>query len=216
MKAMPSRAPRAALVCSGVLLASALSCRREPAQSPENAERTALVAQSCPEIELGSEPVDAKNARVFVEVVALSGGALPNPIGHWLDEHAVTVRSSSNLVAFPDIPTSMPWGQCVDAVCKDTQRSLTVKAELPQRGTDPIALALRIEESAPNGGPGAAKVLLDTTLQAPSQQPMVLPASPALSSGSLVVTAYLLRKLDDLHRLLECKVRQAEREHQLR
>jgi hypothetical protein len=44
---------------------------------------------------------------------------------------------------------------------------------------------------------------------------VLLPVSPTLSSHSLVVTAYLLRKIDDLHGLLECKAQQAEREKQL-
>jgi len=204
---------RAAVLCSSILYITVLGCQREP-KSPQDLERTALVAQKCPEIDPGSELIDAKNARVFVEVVALSGPPPPSPIGNWLDEHAVTVRSSSNLVAFPNVPTSMPWGQCVDAVCRDTQRTLTVTAQLPQRGTDPIELAVRIEEAALNEG-AAAKVLLDTTLQAPSQEPVVLPTGTLLSSGTVVVTSYLLRQIDDLHRLLECKVRQGDREKQL-
>jgi hypothetical protein len=204
----------AAVLCASLLLLPPLACKPKPAaQPPENLDRTSLVAQRCSEIEIGAELIDEKNARVFVEMVALSG-SVPNPIGNWLDEHAVTVRSSSNLVAFPNVPTSMPWGQCVDAVCKNTQRTLTVTSQLPKRGTDPIELAVRIEETVPEGqAPG--KVLLETTLHTPSQQPVVLPANPALTSSSLVVTAYLLRKIDDLHRLLECKVRQAEREKQL-
>jgi hypothetical protein len=210
-----SRVLRAAALCSSLLLAAALGCRREPAQSPENVERTALVAQKCPEIAAGSGLIDAKNARVFVEVVALSGSEPPNPIGDWLDEHAVTVRSSSNLVAFPNIPTSMPWGQCVDAVCNDSQRTLTVTAQLPKLGSEPIELAVHIEEAAPNTAGATPKVLLDTTLRAPSQEPVVLPIGALLSSGTVVVTSYLLRQIDDLHRLLECKVRQADREKQL-
>ncbi|MEO8177843.1 MAG: hypothetical protein ABI895_03325 [Deltaproteobacteria bacterium] len=214
MQAIRSRIPRAAASCASVLLSTALGCHREPgAQSPKNVERIALVAQKCPEIDLGSELIDAKNARVFVEVVELKGPAPPSP--SWLDEHAVTMLSSSNLVAFPNVPTSMPWGQCVDAVCSGSQRTLTVTSQLPERGSDPIELVVRIDESAPISGPAAPKVLLATTVRAVSQQPVVLPVTPALSSGSLVVTAYLLRKIDDLYRVLECKARQTEREKQL-
>jgi hypothetical protein len=203
-----------AVLCASLLFFPALACKPKPAaQSPENPDITALVAQRCPEIEIGDELVDANNARVFVEVVALSG-SVPNPIGNWLEEHAVTVRSNANLVAFPNVPTSMPWGQCIDAVCKSSQRTLTITSQLPARGSDPIELAVRIEDSVPEGqAPG--KVLLETTLHTPSQQPVVLPANPALSSGSLIVTPYLLRQIDDLHRVLECKARQAEREKQL-
>lgn len=203
------------LGCLGSLLAGSAACHREPAQPAQDVERTVLVAQACPEIALGSEPIKASNARVFVEVVEMSDQGLPHPLGNWLSEHPVTVRSSANTVAFPNVPTSMPWGQCVDAVCRDRQRSLTLTAQVPERGTDPIELALRIEEAAPDAQPGTGKVLLDTKLSAPSQQPVVLPVSPALSTGSVVVTAYLLRQLDDLHRVLECKAREAERVKQL-
>jgi len=196
------------------LLATGLSCRHEPAAQPsEHAERTGLAAQKCPEIAVGADLVDAKNARVFVEVVELSGAQPPNPIGNWLNEHAVTLRSSSNLVAFPNVPTSVPWGQCVDTVCSGTQQTLTVTAQLPEHGSDPIELAVRIEETVPSGS--SAKALLDTTLRSASQEPVLLPATAAVGSGSVVVTPYLLRTIDDLHRVLECKSRQTEREKQL-
>jgi hypothetical protein len=203
------------VVLVGSLWAGSLACQREPARSPADAPRSALIAQSCPEIALGSEPIKASNARVFVEVVEMDDRNLPHPLGNWLSDHPVTVRSSANTVAFPNVPTSMPWGQCVDTVCGDRQRSLTLTAQVPERGSDPIQLAVRIEESAAEAGAGSAKVLLDTTLSAPSQQPVVLPVNPALSDGSVVVTAYLLRQLDDLHRVLECKAREAQRLQQL-
>lgn len=203
------------LAAVGASWAAGLACHREPAQSPEHAERTWLVAQACPELALGPEPIKASNARVFVEVVEMSDQNLPNPLGNWLVNHAVTVRSTANLVAFPNVPTSMPWGQCVDAVCSGTQRSLTLTAQVPEHGTDPIDLTVHIEEAAPETQPGTGKVLLDTKLRAASQQPVVLPVSPELSKGSVVVTAYLLRQLDDLHRVLECKAREAERVKQL-
>ena len=111
-----------ALGCGGSLLVGALACQREPAQSAQDVPRTALVAQTCPEIALGPEPIKASNARVFVEVVEMEDQNLPHPLGNWLSEHPVTVRSSANTIAFPNVPTSMPWGQCVDAVCGDRQR----------------------------------------------------------------------------------------------
>jgi len=199
----------------GSLLAGSIACQREPAKSPEDGPRTALVAQTCPEIALGADPIKASNARVFVEVVEMDDQNLPHPLGNWLAEHPVTVRSSANTVAFPNVPTSMPWGQCVNSVCGGRQRSLTLTAQVPERGTDPIELAVRIEDSAPDAPPGSAKVLLDTKLSSPSQQPVVLPVSPELSAGSVVVTAYLLRQLDDLHHVLECKAREVERVKQL-
>lgn len=199
----------------GWLLAGSVACHHQPAQSAQDVERSALVAQTCPEIAPTSEPIKASNARVFVEVVEMDDRGLPHPLGNWLSEHPVTVRSSANTIAFPNVPTSMPWGQCVDAVCGGRQRSLTLTAQVPARGTDPIELSVRIEESAPNAAPGAGKVLLDTKLSSPSQQPVVLPVSPELSTGSVVVTAYLLRQLDDLHHVLECKAREGERMKQL-
>jgi hypothetical protein len=203
------------LGAAGSLLVAGFACHREPAQSPDHADRTWLVAQTCPELALGPEPIKASNARVFVEVVEMSDQNLPNPLGNWLADHAVTVRSSANLVAFPNVPTSMPWGQCVDAVCSGTQRSLTLTAQVPEHATGPIDLAVHIENTAPEAQPGTGKVLLDTTLHVASQQPVVLPVSPELSHGSVVVTAYLLRQLDDLHRVLECKAREAERSKKL-
>jgi hypothetical protein len=204
------------LRAAAALLLLLNACRRQPAaQAPENAERNAFVAQPCPQIAFGAEPVDANNARVFVEVVDVSARDLPDPVGDWFQEHAVSMRSSANLVAFPNVPTSVPWGQCVDAVCSSAQRSLSVTARLPALGTDPIELTLRIDESAPGAEGAAPKLLLDTSLQARSQQPLVLPPQPGLTGGSVVVTAYLLRKLDDLHRLLECQARQTERAKQL-
>ena len=199
-----------------LLVPDALACRSTPPKPAENVERTALVGQPCPALELGAEPLDPANARVFVEVVAVSTPALPNPIGRWLEEHAVTVRASANLVAFPGVATSNPWAQCVDAVCADTKRSVHVTARLPEHTSDPIELSVRIEEAPGESGAAPPKPLLDTTLRAPQQDPVVLPSPPELGDGSLVVTAYLLRKFDDLHRVLECKERQKERERELR
>src|SRR5690606_27365379 len=109
MRRGPLEHRRAALALA---LASALACRSEapPAKDP-HAERTTYLAQPCPELALGDEPIDAGKARVFVEVAEVSTRDLPQPIGRWLDENAVRVRSTANLVAFPSVPTSMPWGQ---------------------------------------------------------------------------------------------------------
>lgn len=196
-----------------VLAGAAGGCGRNT-RPPETAEveRTALVAQPCPGLELGSDPLDPANARLFVEVVEVSTRELPQPIGRWLDENAVKVRSTANLVAFPNVPTSMPWGQCVDAVCSSTKLAITVTARLPERASDAIELALSIAASVPEGSGAAPEVLLDTALQAVNQEPVVLPAAPRVSDGSVIVTAYLLRRSDDLHRILECKVRQGEKE----
>ena len=206
MSSLPARAALAASVT--LLLASA--CQTPPTEHPEHAERTALVAQPCPGLALQSEPLDPANARVFVEVAEVSGGPLPNPIGRWLDENAVRVRSTANLVAFPGVPTSTPWAQCVDVVCADIKRSLLVTALLPSTTLEPIELQVHIEEVAAEGA--APKTLLDTRVLATHQEPAVLPSTPELGTGTLVVTAYLLRRSDDLHRVLECKAKQEERE----
>jgi hypothetical protein len=160
--------------------------------------------------------LDRANARLFVEVVEVSTRELPRPLGHFLDANAVSVRSSANLVAFPDVPTSVPWGQCVDAVCSSTQRSITLTARLPDRATGPFDIALRIEEAAAEGASTGPKVLFDTTLQAVNQEPVVLPPAPELSKGSVIVTAYLLQRHDDLQRVMECQARQAESSKQLK
>src|SRR4051794_37407783 len=130
-------------------LGAILACKAgAPAQSSGDVERAALVAQPCPELAVVAEPLDPTKARVFVEIVDVSSKDLPTPIGHWLDEHVVQVRATANLVAFPGVPTSMPWGQCVDAVCGDATRAVSVTARLPERATDPIELAVRIEQTA--------------------------------------------------------------------
>jgi len=192
---------------------AASACKKDPPpEAPENVERTAFVAQPCPELALGSEPLDAANARLFVEIVDVGAQGLPSPLGRWLDDNAVTFRSSANLIAFPNVPTSAPWAQCVDAVCKDAKRSVHVTARLPDSASEPVELALHIEEAAGDGAGSAAKALLDTTLRAPNQEPVIVSSGAALGGGSLVVTAYLLRRFDDLHRMLECKERQKARE----
>jgi hypothetical protein len=202
---------------SGAAMSTGLACggSAAPAEMPANVERTVLVAQRCPALDAAAAPLDRANARVFVEVVEVSAPALPQPIGRWLDENAVNVRSSANLVAFPDVPTSMPWGQCVDAVCSSMKRSITLTARLPESASEPLGIELRIDEAAAEGASTGPKILLETTLHAMNQEPVVLPPAPELSAGSLVVTAYLLQKYDDLHRVMECSVRQAERSKQL-
>jgi hypothetical protein len=201
--------------CSAGFIAGALACASHGTPPQTATERTGFVGQSCPGLVQGSAPLDLKNARLFVEVVEVNSRELPQPVGDWLQHNAVKVRASANLVAFPDVPTSMPWGQCVDAVCSSMKFSLTVAAQLPGRASDPIGLALRIDEAAPEGSDAAARALLDTNLHVVNQEPTVLPPTPQVSDGSLVVTTYLLRSLDDLHRALECRVQQGEKEKAL-
>jgi hypothetical protein len=195
---------------SPALVCAALACVTKPQQPPPAPERTGYVAQPCAGLELGAEPLDPADARVFVEVAELSQREPPG--GRPLHDSVVKVRSSVNLVAFPGVPTSMPWGQCVDAVCAGAQRTITLTATLPALASEPLPLTLRIDEAPDGVSDSPTKTLLDTTLSATNQQPVVLPPAPAVSDGSLVVTAYLLRRHDDLHRVLECKVQQAERE----
>src|SRR5262245_35389604 len=124
--------------CGLTLLAVCACGKKTPApDSPQGGpERTARVAQPC--LELGDAPVNPSNARVFVEVAEVSEGALPEPIGKWLQENPVRVRSTANVVAFPNVPTSTPWGQCVDSVCSTQKGSITITARLPARASEPI------------------------------------------------------------------------------
>jgi hypothetical protein len=206
---VPLRIIGVAVIVGGV------ACRASavPAPAPE---RTGLVAQPCQGLARGSGPVDPANARVFVEVVEVSKRDLPQPIGHWLDENSVTIRSSVNLVAFPSVETSTPWGQCVEAVCSAATRTLRLTPHLPTLASEPIELTLSIVESPPEGAGGEPRVLLDTTVRGIDQEPIVLPPAPLVSDGSVVVTAYLLERPDDLHRVMECKVQQGEREQRSR
>lgn len=184
------------------------ACRRDPPAAP--AERTAFVARACPGLELGSEPLNLKNARLYVEVADVQARNLPQPVAGWLQQNAVKVRSSANLVAFPDVPTTVPWGQCVDEVCSTAKLSITLTARLPEAVTGTIQLALRIDEAAAEGASKAPRTLLDTSLQLGHQQPALLPPAPEVSDGSLIVTGYLLRRLEDLHAVMSCQARQAE------
>jgi len=197
-------------------IAAGLACAGSATPPHTPAERTGFVAQTCPELELGSAPLDLKNARLFVEVVEVNSRQLPPPIGAWLEHNAVKIRSSVNLVAFPDVPTSMPWGQCVDAVCASLKLSITIAARLPARASEPIGLALRIDEGGAEGSEAGSRALLASTLEVLNQKPTVLPPAPQISDGSLIVTAYLLRSIDDLHRALECRAQQGEKEKALR
>lgn len=208
-KPLTAKSQRARLVCRMLPLGvCALACGKPEAKAPAP-ERTAYLAQPCPGLALDDAALDAGKARVFVEVAEVSTRDLPQPIGRWLDENAVKVRSTANLVAFPNVPTSMPWGQCVDAVCSSMKLSLTLTAQLPERTSQPVPLALRIDEAPPEGSPSEGRVLLDTTLRAVHQEPVVLPPNPEVSDGSVVVTAYLLQRHDDLQRILECQARRS-------
>jgi hypothetical protein len=200
---------KAALVCAAAWAALGGCGGNKPDPNAPAPERTAFLAQPCPGLALEDALLDADKARVFVEVAEVSTRDLPKPIGRWLDENAVKVRSTANLVAFPNVPTRMPWGQCVDAVCSSMKLSITLTAQLPERTSQPVPIGLRIDEAAPEGSQAEPRVLLDTTLQALHQEPVVLPPSPAVSDGSVVVTAYLLRRHDDLHRILECQARRS-------
>jgi hypothetical protein len=205
---MMSRQRAKASLGWGSACIAVLACRGgTPAQAPE---RTAFVARACPALELGSEPLKLKDARLFVEVVDVQARNLPQPLAGWLQQNAVTVRSSANLVAFPNMATTMPWGQCVDTVCSTAQLSITLTARLPERVSDPIQVALRIDEAAAEGSATAPRTLLDTTLQLLHQQPVVLPPAAEVSDGSLIVTGYLLRRLEDLHAVMSCQAEQAE------
>jgi hypothetical protein len=206
---------RAGSAFVGLAMALGIACGGSATQT-QTPERTALVAQPCLGLAVGSGPLDPMKARVFVEVAEVSTRELPEPIGRWLDENAVKVRGAVNLVAFPNVETSMPWGSCVDAICSSAKLTLTVTARLPARASEPIDLALRIAESAPESPNTEPRVLLNTTLRVTDQTPFVLPPAPDVSDGSVVVTAYLLHRHDDLQRVLECKVQQGERERQLR
>jgi hypothetical protein len=202
-----------------VVLAS-LGCKHNTppvanAQAPDRAPQSILVGQPCPGLELGSAALDA-DARLFVEVAEVTTPDLPHPLGHWLEGRTVQARSSAHLVAFPNVPTTTPWGQCFDAVCNTTEYALTVTAHLPARASDPIGLTLRIDQAPAKGEAPASpatgearKVLLDTAIEARNQQPALLPPTPGVSQGSLVVTPYLLRRYDDLHRILECSAGQS-------
>lgn len=205
---------RASAFIAGLCCAhGALACRSAPPQAP--AERTAFVARACPGLELGPEPLNLKNARLFVEVADVQARNLPQPLGGWLQQNAVKVRSSANLVAFPDVPTTVPWGQCVDEVCSTSKLSITLTARLPEAVAGPIQLALRIDEAAAEGASTSPRILLDTTLQLAHQQPAVLTPAPEVSDGSLIVTGYLLRRLEDLHAVMSCQAEQAERAREL-
>ena len=63
-------------------------------------------------------------------------------------------------------------------------------------------------------GPRAAgatpRSLLETTLQARHQEPVVLPPSPEVSDGAVIVTAYLLQRHDDLQRIMACQARRGQ------
>jgi hypothetical protein len=211
----PSRMARSSIVALSACgaFAGSNACKSQP--EPAAPERIGLVAQPCPELELGSEPVKQDSARVFVEVSDVSAREVPRPIGPWLQQNAVKIRSAVNLVAFPNVPTSMPWGQCVDAVCASSARSLTITARMPEHARGPIELRVQIEESPPEGSEQAPKPLLEANVKAMHQEPAIIDGTSAVSDGSLVLTAYLLQRHDDLQHVMTCRARQAEQEKTL-
>lgn len=207
----------ASACCWVVLSGCGRAAPAEAKAADVEVERMAFVAQPCPALASGDVALQPSNARVFIEVAEIMAGPLPTPIGRWLDANAVKVRSTANLVLFDGVPTSLPWGACVDAVCSATKWSLTLTSRLPARASEPWPLTLRIAETARSSAEGGESpaVLLETTLDVSNQQPLVLPPAPEVTPGAIVVTAYLLQRHDDLHRVLECKVEQSAREQQL-
>lgn len=199
-----------ALIAACVLATCGCSRNTPPPQSEADAptQKMVRVAQPCPELARLSGPLDPSDVRAFIEVAQLAGDNPPLPLGSWLDTEPVLVRSTAHVVAFPDIPMSTPWGLCVDEVCSSGRRSLTVTARLPHDAAEPLHVSLRIEESAAPAGAAqnaGSKMLLDATLDARDREPVLLASPPELGEGSILVTAYLLRRFDDLHRVLECK-----------
>jgi hypothetical protein len=117
-------------------------------------------------------------------------------------------------VAFPNTTTSTPWGQCVDEVCSTAQYSLTLTARLPERASGAIALSLRIEHARPNDGAAPPSTSgteppFELQLAVKDQEHALIPPQPGVSQGSRVVTPYLLRRSDDLHRILQCTAAEA-------
>lgn len=173
-----------------------------PAEGPP-AERTAWIARACSELEGQPEGQLVAGARAFVEIAEVAQAPLPDPLGPWLRAHPARVRAAAHLVAFPGVPTTVPWGACVDAVCSSKEQSLTLTATLPERARAPLRLALRFEVTPSEAH--APRALLDTQIEVEHAAPVALPRDPELSSGSIVVTAYVLQKHDDLRRIIECQ-----------
>lgn len=177
-----------------------------PSDTPRR--RVVHVAQPCPELERVEGRINPAEVRAFVEITQVAERELPSPLAHWLAEHPVEAESTAHVIAFPGVPTSTPWGLCVDAVCSSSQRSLTLVAHLPDDAADPVELSLTIEDRATTEPPDAKTApttLLAMTIHATDREPVMVATPSELGGGSLLVTAYLLRRFDDLHRVLTCK-----------
>ena len=92
----------AAVLCSVVLSGCRRAASGEAKAADVDVERMAFVGQPCPPLELGDVALKPSNVRVFVEVAEITAGALPTPVGRWLDTHAVKVRATAKKRARPE------------------------------------------------------------------------------------------------------------------
>ncbi len=141
---------------------------------------------------------------------------LSEPLEESLRGRSVRVSSVQQLVAFPSVPTTVPWGDCLDTACDTRTHRLTVVAEMPARGELPLPVTLQLERAAfdqaqASRGPSPThgwQTTFEQPLSLKHQEPLLLPDASAFGGGSVVVTAYLLTRHDDLFPLMACKSKQ--------
>lgn len=196
-------------------------CRStQQARTPVAVE--AKIAQRCPELTVGTGLLDLSKSRIFVEVALLEPGVLspetsPPESKLSFEGTSTAVTSVMQFVANPHVPTTMPWGDCLDEACDQRNARITLNAQFPKSASDPVSVHLLLEKlptdakSSPQFAPQLAAWISDynTTLLLHDQVPQRIDdPKKAFGSGTTIITSYLLTRPKDLFRLMACKAEQ--------
>lgn len=177
-----------------------------PATTAASAKQ-ALIAAPCAGMPANPEPSGSGYGRVFIQAAQVASSDLQQPLNSWLADHPVATPSVASFIGTKDVPTTVPWTQCLDAACDTSQPSkLTVTPVLPARASDPVRLTVQLQPDQ-----GSEERTQSATLETRNQQPVIVDLNgPAEESAlSMVVTPYLIGDDEDLRRLAACKSRAA-------
>ena len=185
---------------------------------------------------VGDAGAEVKNPKVFIEVAAVEGRmfeqlaksppAVAQTFSDWLNDPRFGARHLGGMLAANDVVTKMPWGECGDvsgASCKDAELwNLAVTPHLADARSTEVRMELTLEPAPPLDTPKEAWQIPEhrgvrTTVVVQDQTPIVLRLNPAIARTApgrgwlLLVTPYLIRRDEDLRRLFECRMANANR-----
>jgi hypothetical protein len=185
---------------------------------------------------VGDGGAEVTNAKVFIEIAAVerqmfeqlakSRPAVARSFWDWLDDPRFGARRVGAMLAANEVVTKMPWDDCRSvsgASCEDSERwDLTVTPHLTDARSTEVRMELTIVPKPPLGTPKEAWQIPEhpraqTTIVVQDQTPIVLGLDPAISrtaqgrAWTLLVTPYIVRRDEDLRRLVECRTANANR-----